>query len=340
MKILVTGGTGYIGSHTCVALIEDNYEVLILDNLSNSSQRVLNRLKTITGKPVDFEKADIRDRAALDRTFSRFKPDAVIHFAGLKAVGESVSVPLRYYDNNVTGTITLLAAMAAAGVGTMVFSSSATVYGDPPSNPIREDFPIGPTNPYGRTKLIIEQILSDCHAADIISHITLLRYFNPVGAHPSGLIGEHPSGIPNNLTPYIARVAAGRLEELPVFGDDYDTRDGTGVRDYIHVMDLAAGHLKALETARGLSVYNLGTGTGYSVLEMIRAFEKASGNPVSYRICPRRPGDIAECYADPSRAEKELGWKAVLGIDDMTRDAWRWQSANPEGYQGEKHQYE
>lgn len=332
MKVLVTGGTGYIGSHTCVALLENNDELLILDNLSNSSRGVLDRLKAITGKPPAFEEADIRDRAALDAIFSRFRPDAVIHFAGLKAVGESVAVPLMYYDNNVTGTITLLSAMAAAGIKTMVFSSSATVYGDPPANPIREDFPIGPTNPYGRTKRMIEQILMDLHGADNTWHITLLRYFNPVGAHPGGLIGEHPTGIPNNLTPYIARVAAGKLDELPVFGDDYDTVDGTGVRDYIHVMDLAQGHLKALEKARGLSVYNLGTGNGYSVFQMIHAFEKASGKPVPYRICPRRPGDIAECFADPSLAEKELGWKARLGIDDMTRDAWRWQSANPDGY--------
>ncbi|MDY6822191.1 MAG: UDP-glucose 4-epimerase GalE [Thermodesulfobacteriota bacterium] len=332
MKILVTGGTGYIGSHTCVALLEDNHDVLIVDNLVNSSRGVLERLKTITGRSIDFEEADIRDRTALDRIFDRFRPDAVIHFAGLKAVGESVSLPLLYYENNVGGTMTLLEAMAASGVKTMVFSSSATVYGDPASNPIREDFPVAPTNPYGRTKRMIEQILMDTQAADQAWQISLLRYFNPVGAHESGLIGEHPSGIPNNLVPYIARVAAGKLDELPVFGDDYDTPDGTGVRDYIHVTDLAAGHVKALERPDGLAIYNLGTGRGHSVFEMIHAFENAAGKTIPYQITARRPGDIAECFADPALAQRQLGWKAQRGIEEMIRDTWRWQCANPDGY--------
>ena len=336
MKILVTGGAGYIGSHTCVALLEAGHEVVVVDNLSNSREESLRRVQEITGRTLAFHKADLLDRPALQGIFATGNIDAVIHFAGLKAVGESVSIPLRYYQNNLTGTIILCQVMAAHGVKNLVFSSSATVYGDPATVPIREDFPVGPTNPYGRTKLMIEEILKDLHASDASWNIALLRYFNPIGAHRSGRIGEDPAGIPNNLLPYIAQVAVGRLSELQVFGDDYSTPDGTGVRDYIHVVDLAKGHLSALEKLTdhpGVVTYNLGTGRGYSVLEMVRAFEKACGRKVPYRITARRPGDIAQCYADPTRANAELGWFALQGIEEMCQDTWRWQSGNPDGYQ-------
>jgi UDP-glucose 4-epimerase len=338
MTILVTGGAGYIGSHTCVELIEAGYELLVLDNLCNSSQESLHRVERITGRAVPFVAGDIRDRELLDRLFAEQSIDAVIHFAGLKAVGESCQQPLRYYQNNVAGTLTLCEAMAAADCKTLVFSSSATVYGDPASVPIRETFPTAATNPYGRSKLIIEEILADLHAADPSWNIARLRYFNPVGAHVSGLIGEDPNGIPNNLLPYIAQVAIGRLAELSVFGGDYATADGTGVRDYIHVVDLAQGHLKALQTlARdgGLVTCNLGTGQGYSVLEMIQAFESASGRVVPYAIVARRPGDIAACYADPAYAAEKLDWRVQKGLADMMVDTWRWQSNNPRGYRPE-----
>jgi len=335
MNILVTGGAGYIGSHTCVELLEAGYEVIVADNLSNSKEESLRRVENITGKRLTFHKVDLLDREALSSIFARSEIRAVIHFAGLKAVGESVSVPLRYYHNNVTGTLILCSVMMEHGVRNMVFSSSATVYGDPEKVPIREDFPLGATNPYGCSKLMIEEILRDLHASDAGWNIALLRYFNPVGAHASGLIGEDPNGMPNNLMPFISQVAVGKLPMLSVFGNDYPTRDGTGVRDYIHVMDLARGHihaLKKLEQRPGIVTYNLGTGQGYSVLEMVRAFEKASGRKIPYRIAERRPGDIASCYADPSKAESELGWKAQRGIDDMCRDSWKWQSLNPDGY--------
>ncbi len=335
MRILVTGGAGYIGSHTCVELLDAGLEVVVVDNLSNSREESLRRVRTITGKPLTFVQADLRDRAALNAILRDGPFDAVIHFAGLKAVGESVAMPLAYYDNNLGGTFTLCQAMAAAGVRNLVFSSSATVYGDPASVPIREDFPLSATNPYGRSKLFIEEILRDLHVSDSDWNISLLRYFNPVGAHPSGRIGEDPQGIPNNLMPYIAQVAVGKLPRLRVFGDDYPTSDGTGVRDYIHVVDLARGHLAALrrlQTGPGVMVHNLGTGQGYSVLEMIAAFERASGRTIDYEIVARRPGDIAACYADPTRARVELGWQAEYGIDDMVRDAWRWQAGNPLGY--------
>ncbi len=335
MRILVTGGAGYIGSHTCVELLNAGLEVVVVDNLSNSREESLRRVRTITGKPLTFVQADLRDRPALDAILRDGPFDAVIHFAGLKAVGESVAMPLAYYDNNLGGTLTLCQALAAAGVRNLVFSSSATVYGDPASVPIREDFPLSATNPYGRSKLFIEEILRDLHVADSDWNISLLRYFNPVGAHPSGRLGEDPQGIPNNLMPYIAQVAVGKLPRLRVFGDDYPTPDGTGVRDYIHVVDLARGHLAALrrlQTGPGVMVHNLGTGRGYSVLEMITAFERASGRTIDYEIVARRPGDIAACYADPTRARVELGWQAGYGIDDMVRDAWRWQVGNPLGY--------
>lgn len=335
MKILVTGGAGYIGSHTCVELLEAGHEVVVIDNLCNSSRVSLDRVATLTGRTVSFVEGDIRDPAALLPILERGDVDAVIHFAGLKAVGESVEIPLSYYQNNITGTLALLEGMAETGVKRLVFSSSATVYGDPDSLPITEDFPLSASNPYGRSKLVIEEMLRDIQAADEAWNISILRYFNPVGAHESGLIGEDPRGIPNNLMPYIAQVAAGRLEQLSVFGGDYPTPDGTGVRDYIHVVDLARGHLAALERLQGnpgLMVHNLGTGKGYSVLEMIRAFESASNRPVAYRVVDRRPGDIAACYADPGLAFRELGWRAERGLEQMCQDTWRWQSSNPQGY--------
>ncbi len=335
MKILTTGGAGYIGSHTCVELLQAGMDVVVADNLSNSKFEAVLRAGELAGRAPEFYEADLTDRAALDKIFAAHRIDAVIHFAGLKAVGESVREPLRYYRNNIAGTVTLCEAMQAAGVRRMVFSSSATVYGVPERVPITEDFPLTATNPYGRTKLMIEEILRDLQAADPAWRIVLLRYVNPVGAHPSGRIGEDPNGIPNNLFPYIGQVAAGRLKQLSVFGNDYPTPDGTGVRDYIHVVDLARGHLKALarlDCEPGLSVYNLGTGRGYSVLEAVAAFERACGKPIPYRFAPRRPGDVPACYADPSRANRELGWRAELDLGDMCRDAWRWQSRNPAGY--------
>ena len=329
-KCLVTGGLGYIGSHTCVELLAAGHHVRIIDNLSNSKPAVLDRISEIAGARPEFIRADIHDRGTLREALPGC--DAVIHFAGLKAVGESVAQPLRYYDNNVSGSIALFETMAETGVKTVVFSSSATVYGDPASVPIREDAPLSATNPYGRSKLMIEDILRDVARADPTWRIALLRYFNPVGAHPSGRIGEDPNGIPNNLMPYVAQVAVGKLECLSVFGNDYPTPDGTGVRDYIHVVDLAKGHLAALERQGGLLTVNLGTGRGYSVLEMVRAFEAASGRKVPYRIAPRRPGDVAQCYADPSLAAALLGWRAEKGLEAMCADAWRWQSANPDGF--------
>jgi UDP-glucose 4-epimerase len=335
MRILVTGGAGYIGSHTCVELLAGGHDVLVVDNLCNSKEESLRRVAEIAGREPGFVRADLRDRAVLRALFLRRSFDAVIHFAGLKAVGESTEIPLEYYENNIGGTLTLCGAMIEAGVKKIVFSSSATVYGDPASVPIREDFPTSATNPYGRSKLFIEEILNDLYVSDKSWNIALLRYFNPVGAHPSGRIGEDPNGIPNNLMPFVAQVASGKLPRLRVFGDDYETPDGTGVRDYIHVTDLAKGHLKALErlaVSPGLVTYNLGTGRGYSVLEMVRAFERVSGRSVPYDIVGRRPGDIASCYADPALANKELGWTAGLGVEEMVRDAWRWQSQNPNGY--------
>ena len=335
-KILVTGGAGYIGSHTTLALLEAGFEVVVLDNLCNSSAESLRRVERICGRAPLFVEGDIRDRELLDGLFREHRIGAVLHFAGLKAVGESVREPLAYYENNVAGSVALCQAMAQAGVFRLVFSSSATVYGEPAEMPIREDFPTGtPTNPYVRSKLMVEELLRDLAVSEPRWSIALLRYFNPVGAHESGLIGEDPNGIPNNLLPYVAQVAIGKLAELAVFGDDYPTRDGTGVRDYIHVVDLADGHLKALQaiaTQSGVHVWNLGTGTGYSVLEMVRAFEQASGRPVPYRIAPRRSGDIAECWADPGKAARELGWKAERGLEMMMEDAWRWQAGNPQGY--------
>ena len=335
MKVLITGGAGYIGSHTCIELLDAGHEVVVIDNLVNSKEDALRRAQQISGRSFAFVRADLRDATALDALFREYRFDAVIHFAGLKAVGESTERPLDYYDNNLNATLCLCRAMAAAGVKSLVFSSSATVYGDPASVPIREGFPLTATNPYGRTKLFIEEILRDLHRADDQWTIALLRYFNPVGAHATGQIGEDPNGIPNNLMPYIAQVAVGKRPHLNVFGNDYPTPDGTGVRDYIHVVDLARGHLAALErlTDRpGVLTCNLGTGRGYSVLEMVRAFEQAAGRPVPYRIAPRRPGDVATCYADPSFAREALGWEARLDIDDMVRDTWRWQQQNPDGY--------
>lgn len=337
-SILVTGGAGYIGSHTVLLLLEAGHQVVVLDNLSNSSRESLVRVEQLTGKSVTFVEGDIRDASCLDVLFSEHEIAAVIHFAGLKAVGESVAMPLSYYDCNVTGSLCLLEAMERAGVRTMVFSSSATVYGDPATVPIREDLPLSATNPYGATKLHIEDMLRDLHTSDNRWQIALLRYFNPVGAHESGAIGEDPNGVPNNLMPYIAQVAIGKREKLNVFGGDYSTPDGTGVRDYIHVMDLAQGHLaalKALQAKGGLLTTNLGTGRGYSVLEMVNAFAGASGKDIPYEIVDRRPGDVASCYADPAHAEAALGWKAGLGVMDMCRDHWRWQEANPEGYSDE-----
>ena len=336
MKILVTGGAGYIGSHTCVELLAEGHQVLVIDNLCNSQALALRRVEQISGMPVIFYQGDIRDRAVLDQLFARHEVDAVIHFAGLKAVGESVAKPLDYYQNNVAGTLALLESMQAASVRRLVFSSSATVYGDPASLPITETFPRSASNPYGQSKLFIENMLEDLHSASADWDISILRYFNPVGAHKSGLIGEDPRGIPNNLMPYIAQVATGRLEQLSVFGGDYSTADGTGVRDYIHVVDLARGQLAALRRLQenpGLIIHNLGTGKGYSVLEMIRAFEAASGRPVAYQVVDRRPGDIAACYADPAKAWEELGWRAQENLQAMCEDTWRWQSRNPSGYQ-------
>lgn len=329
MNVLVTGGAGYIGSHTCVELLNAGHSVVVFDNLYNAKRSVLERIERVAGKAFTFVEGDVRDRAALQQLFRDHAIDSVIHFAGLKAVGESVEQPLRYYDNNVTGSLVLFETMAEAGVKSLVFSSSATVYGDPASVPILEHFPLSATNPYGRSKLMIEDMLRDLHKADPGWRIALLRYFNPVGAHESGLLGEEPNGIPNNLLPYIADVAEGRREFLSVYGDDYPTADGTGLRDYIHVVDLALGHLATLSklaTDVGIFTYNLGTGRGNSVLEMVRAFEAASGRPVPYRIVGRRPGDIAACYADPGLAERELGWKALRNVEQMCVDSWRWQT--------------
>ncbi|RON57416.1 UDP-glucose 4-epimerase GalE [Pseudomonas frederiksbergensis] len=338
MKILVTGGTGYIGSHTTLALLEAGFEVVVLDNLCNSSDAALHAVEAICGKRALMIHGDVCDRALLDRIFQQHAIDAVLHFAGLKAVGESVRKPLEYYEANVGGSITLCRAMAAAGVFRLVFSSSATVYGAPEQMPISEDVPTGsPTNPYGQSKLIVENLLRDLCAAEPRWSIALLRYFNPIGAHHSGHLGEDPNGIPNNLVPYISQVAVGSLKELSIFGDDYPTADGTGVRDYIHVVDLAEGHLKALQTisqTTGINIWNLGTGDGYSVMQVLHAFEQASGRPVPYRILPRRAGDVAESLADPSKAARELGWKATRGLQQMMTDTWRWQSNHPKGYLG------
>jgi UDP-glucose 4-epimerase len=334
-SVLVTGGAGYIGSHVCVELLEQGYQVVVLDNLSNGSEIALERVQEITGRSLTFAQGDVRDEQLVQQLLQAHGIGAVMHFAGLKAVGESVAQPLEYYDNNVSGAVHLLRAMALAGVTNLVFSSSATVYGDPASNPIDEDFPLSATNPYGRSKLMIEEMLRDLYVSERAWNISILRYFNPAGAHPSGRIGEHPSGIPNNLMPYIAQTASGLRQQLSVFGGDYPTRDGTGVRDYIHVTDLAKGHLAALAALSdkpGCITHNLGTGTGYSVLEMVAAFEAASGKAIPYAIVPRRPGDIAECYADPGRARRELGWSAQQGLAAMCADAWRWQQQNPSGY--------
>ena len=337
MKILVTGGAGFIGSHTVVELQQAGYEAVVLDNLCNSSEKSLERVEKITGKKVPFYKADILDRQALEEIFTREKIDAVIHFAGLKSVPESAQKPWEYYNNNITGTLTLVDVMKKHGVRNIIFSSSATVYGDPAFVPITEECPKGQcTNPYGWTKSMLEQILSDIQKADPEWNVILLRYFNPIGAHKSGTIGENPNGVPNNLMPYITQVAVGRRKELNVYGDDYDTPDGTGVRDYLHVVDLAVGHVKALkkiEEKAGLKIYNLGTGVGYSVLDVVKNFEEASGVKIPYSIKPRRPGDIAICYADASLAKKELGWEAQYGIREMCEDSWRWQKNNPNGYE-------
>jgi UDP-glucose 4-epimerase len=335
--LLVTGGAGYIGSHTCVELLQAGYGVVVADNLCNSRREVFGRIERIAGRAVTFHECDVRDAAALRGIFREHAIDAVLHFAGLKAVGESVDRPIEYYDNNVGGTLALCRAMAEAGVRKLAFSSSATVYGDPDAVPVREDHPLRPTNPYGHSKAMIEAILQDLFRSDPAWKIALLRYFNPVGAHESGLIGEDPGGVPNNLLPFIAQVAVGRREALNVYGNDYPTPDGTGVRDYIHVVDLARGHLAALEklatTSEVLSV-NLGTGRGYSVLEMVEAFRRASGRDIPYRIVARRPGDVAACYADPALAARLLGWRAERGLERICRDAWRWQSMNPDGYAG------
>lgn len=347
MKVLVTGGVGYIGSHTCVELIDAGMDIVVVDNLSNSCEEAVRRVEKITGKELKLYKTDILDKEALDEIFANEKVDAVIHFAGYKAVGESVQKPLEYFHNNVTGTLVLLEVMRKYGVKNLVFSSSATVYGKPETVPIKETFPLSVTNPYGRTKLMIEDILRDLYVSDDSWNIILLRYFNPIGAHKSGTIGENPKGIPNNLMPYITQVAVGKLECLGVFGDDYDTHDGTGVRDYIHVVDLAIGHVKAIEKIErvekerqtdenykpGVMVYNLGTGVGYSVLDMVKSFEKASGIKINYEIKPRRAGDIDTCYADPGKAKEELSWEAVRGIDEMCADSWNWQKNNPNGYE-------
>lgn len=337
MAILVTGGAGYIGSHTCVELLNAGYEVVVVDNLCNSCEASMDRVQEITGKKLAFYEADLLDKAAISRIFKEQKIEAVIHFAGLKAVGESVYKPLEYYHNNITGTLVLCDVMREHGVKTIVFSSSATVYGDPAFVPITEECPKGEiTNPYGRTKGMLEQILTDLHTADPEWNVMLLRYFNPIGAHESGRIGENPKGIPNNLIPYITQVAVGKLECLGVFGNDYDTPDGTCVRDYIHVVDLAVGHVKALKKMEdrdgGVLIYNLGTGCGYSVLDVIHAFEEANGLKIPFEFKPRRAGDVPQCYADPAKAERELGWKAERNLKDMCRDSWNWQKNNPEGY--------
>ncbi|PML13477.1 UDP-glucose 4-epimerase GalE [Vibrio breoganii] len=335
MNVLVTGGMGYIGSHTCIQLLEAGMTPVIFDNLYNSKASVNQRISLVSGQNVEFVEGDIRDKALLVKTMQQYNIDAVIHFAGLKAVGESVAKPLEYYDNNVNGTLVLVDAMREAGVKRLVFSSSATVYGDPASVPITEDFPTSATNPYGRSKLMVEECLTDFQAANPDWSITLLRYFNPVGSHPTGQLGEDPQGIPNNLMPFVSQVAVGRREYLSVFGDDYPTPDGTGVRDYIHVMDLSDGHIAALQKVgheSGLHIFNLGTGNGSSVLDMVKAFEQASGTTIAYKIAPRRPGDIAECWADPAKAEAVLGWKATRTLQEMSEDTWRWQSENPKGY--------
>ncbi|WP_076411132.1 UDP-glucose 4-epimerase GalE [Shewanella sp. UCD-KL12] len=335
MTILVTGGTGYIGTHTVIELLEAGQEVVIVDNLINSSIEALHRVESISGKSVSFYQGDVLNKAFLQKVFTDHDIQSVIHFAGLKAVGESVVQPLRYYENNVTGTLVLCEVMAENGVKNLVFSSSATVYGDPASLPITEAFPTAATNPYGQSKLMVEHILKDLHQADPSWNIARLRYFNPVGAHPSGRIGEDPNDIPNNLMPFIAQVAVGKRETLSIFGDDYNTHDGTGVRDYIHVVDLAIGHLRALDrlsTNPGIVTYNLGTGQGYSVIDMVKAFEKASGKTINYQIVDRRPGDIAACYADTQKAHNELNWRATHGIDEMASSSWHWQSSNPNGY--------
>jgi UDP-glucose 4-epimerase len=334
--ILVTGGTGYIGSHTCIELIKAGYKIVVIDNLYNSSLESLKRVEKLSNSRIPFHKVDIRDKGALTQVFERYKIDGVIHFAGLKSVGESVDKPIEYYNINVGGTFILVEVMRKFNCKTFVFSSSATVYGDPHTVPIKEDFPLSVTNPYGRSKLMIEEFLQDIFAADNSWKITLLRYFNPVGAHKSGLIGEDPNGMPNNLMPYISQVAVGKLEKLSVFGGNYDTPDGTGVRDYIHVVDLAKGHIKALqvlENKKKVLIVNLGTGSGYSVLDMIKAFKKASGKDVPFKIVDRRPGDIATCYADPAYAARKLNWQAEYGLSEMCEDTWRWQKNNPNGYE-------
>ncbi|WP_121627453.1 UDP-glucose 4-epimerase GalE [Poseidonibacter antarcticus] len=335
MKVLVTGGAGYIGSHTCIALHEAGFDFVVFDNLCNSSKESLKRVEKIIGKSIDFVQGDIRDKKALSSVFEKYKIDSVIHFAGLKAVGESVEKPHMYYDNNVNGTLVLCEVMKNYDCKKIVFSSSATVYGDPHTTPISEDFPLSATNPYGRTKLFIEEILRDIYISDNSNKIVLLRYFNPVGAHSSGTIGEDPNGIPNNLMPFISQTAVGKREYLSVFGGDYDTHDGTGVRDYIHVVDLALGHVKALQKIDSIDdvlTVNLGTGNGYSVLDMVKAYEKASGKKVPYKIVSRRAGDIAKCFANPSYAKEVLDWEASKGIEQMCADSWKWQSNNPNGY--------
>lgn len=338
MTVLVTGGAGYIGSHTCLELLANGFDIVVVDNFCNSKSSSLRRMEQICGSAIPFVQGDIRDHSTLNMIFDQYPIESVIHFAGLKAVGESCEVPLSYYENNVCGTITLCQVMKDRGITTILFSSSATVYGDPETVPINEGFPVGATNPYGRSKLMVEEILQDvCSAPDSDWKVSILRYFNPIGAHASGLIGEDPQGIPNNLLPYVAQVAVGKLERLRVFGDDYPTVDGTGVRDYIHVVDLARGHVKALQnlmtTEPGSYIYNLGTGNGYSVMQVVKAFEKACGKSIPYEMAKRRPGDIAECYADPSRAEAELGWKAEFDLETMVKDTWNWQSQNPRGYE-------
>lgn len=336
MAVLVTGGAGYIGSHTCVELLNSGYDVIVVDNFSNSNSKALDRVEKITGRALRSYEADIRDRESLERVFAENSIDAVVHFAGLKAVGESVEVPLRYYHNNITGTVILCEVMKSYGVKRMVFSSSATVYGVDNASPLTEDMPLSAINPYGRTKLMIEEILRDVHASDEQWSIALLRYFNPIGAHESGIIGEAPNGIPNNLMPYITQVAVGKRDRLSIFGGDYATHDGTGVRDYIHVVDLAKGHISALERImdnQGVKTYNLGTGQGYSVMDVVKSFESSTGRRIPHIIVGRRPGDVAECYADVSKAFRELGWKAQKSINDMCRDSWKWQSMNPNGYE-------